>query len=106
MKLIELKDQFLDILNEAQKLRPQKSKYIGNELEWIIYERNVMLNTVNTVRLQNDLLPVSIYDIKCIEKHAIGHIDYSSKFALYCAELALDKFLFPRTDNPINDPDN
>lgn len=90
-ELPKLRDQFLRVLSEAQELRPQKSKRIGDELEWVIYEREVMLKAVNAVRLQKNLLiEATMADVKRAESCAAGHVDYSQKFALYCAELALE----------------
>ena len=90
-ELPKLRDQFLQVLVEAQRLRSQKSKMIGNEPEWMIYEREAMLKAVNAVRLQKGLLiEATLADVKRVENCAAGHVDYSQKFALYCAELALE----------------
>ncbi len=89
MRLSELRDQMLRILGEAQKLRPQKSERIGDELEWMVYERKVMFEAVNTVRLQRNCSPIAIEAVKRAEGCAAGHVDYSQKFPLYCAQLAL-----------------
>jgi len=90
MKLIELRDQMLRVLSEAQELRPQKSEWIGEELEWVIYEREVMLKAINAVRLQRGRPSVTIEEVKRMEGCAKGHVDYSRKFALYSTELALE----------------
>jgi len=83
--------QFLRVLSTAQELRPQKSGMIGNELEWMVYEREVMLKAVNAVRSQRGLLTEAILaDVKRAEGFATGHVDYSQKFALHCVELALE----------------
>ena len=84
-----LQDQMLRVLGKAQELRPQKQERLGNEPEWIIYERKVMFEAVNAVRLQRDCAPVTIEAMRRAEGCAAGHVDYSQKFALYCAELAL-----------------
>lgn len=90
-ELPKLQDQFLRVLVEAQRLRSQKSKMIGDEPEWMIYEREAMLKAVNAVRLQKNLLiEATMADVKRAERCAVGHVDYSRKFALYCAELALE----------------
>lgn len=88
-RLPQLRDQFLQVLSEAQELRPQKMRHIGDELEWVIYEREVMLRAVNAVRLQRDCSAVIVEEVRRVERCASGHVDYSQKFALYCAELAL-----------------
>ncbi len=87
----DLLSQMFRILSEAQKLRPQKSQWIGDELEWMIYEREVMLKAINAIRLQRDRPEVTVQDVKRIENCAKGHVDYNRKFALYSVELALEQ---------------
>jgi hypothetical protein len=89
MRLVDLLPQMLRVLSKAQELRSQKSDFIGDELEWVIYEREVMLQAINAVRLQRNQPAVLLEQVKRIENCAKGHIDYSHKFALYAAELAL-----------------
>jgi len=90
MMLLQLMDQMLRVLSRAQELRPQKSEWIGDELEWVIYEREVMLQAINAVRLQRGRPGVTIHEVMRMENCAAGHVDYSRKFALYSAELALE----------------
>ncbi len=80
---------FARVLSKAQKSRSQKSEWIGTELAWTLYERAVMLKAVNVVRSQRGF-PLAIEeDVRRADCCAAGHTDYSQKFALYCAELAL-----------------
>lgn len=89
--LVELTDKFRATLAEAQKSRPEKrGRTAEDELEWVQYEREVMWHLVNEVRAKNGAAPVPIEEVKRVENFAVGHIDYSQKFALYCAELALN----------------
>lgn len=83
--------KFLNILMVAQTFRDQKGQWIDDELEWVTYERQVMFDTTNKERADRSLPPVTIDDIKRVEGWASGHIDYSRKFALYCAELSIGK---------------
>ncbi|EPD84161.1 hypothetical protein HMPREF1529_02201 [Microbacterium sp. oral taxon 186 str. F0373] len=48
-----------------------------------------MLAEVNDIRRSTGADPVTAEQIKNAERPAIGHSDYATKFALYCAELAL-----------------
>jgi len=89
MRFSDLAPQMLRVLSKAQELRPQKLDWIGDELEWIIYEREVMLSAINAVRLQCNQPAVTVEQVKRIENCAKGHSDYSHKYALYAAELAL-----------------
>lgn len=84
----KLAEAFYKTLIEAQKLRPQKSKWIGVELEWVVYERGVMLDAVNAARFQQGL--PSVTNVDMAERLAMGHVDYARKFALYCVELCHD----------------
>lgn len=79
--------KFDSALTEAQKFRSEKSKWIDNEIEWMIYERNVMFELVNQERKLHGLEPVKIEDVLRVENCAAGHSDYTRKFALYCAEM-------------------
>lgn len=90
-KLQSLQSVFLDLLTEAQKQRAQRCERVLDELEWVVYERGVMLKAVNKVRLHRNCFGVVIEEIKRVETFAVGHCDYSQKFALYCAELALQR---------------
>jgi hypothetical protein len=82
--MLELRDRLLDVLGKQQEKR---KRYDG--LEWIEAERDVMLDAVNRERIAAHLEPVTMADIQRVETWACGHSDYSSKFALYCAEIAL-----------------
>ena len=84
--------KFHSALMDAQKLRIEKSKWIGEEIEWMIYERNVMLDMTNQERKLHDLEPVEIKDILKVENCAAGHYDYTRKFSLYCAEIGIGSF--------------
>ena len=89
MNLGSLTKQMATVLAEAQMFRSVRSGWIGNEVEWVIYERQVMQRAVNQVRADRGMSPVTEDDVAYVERQALGHCDYSRKFALYCAELAL-----------------
>lgn len=81
LRVPELRDAFLEALKEAQKLRS-----LGG---WTLRERKAMLTVVNEERKKGGMTPVTLEDVQRVENLTIGHSDYSSKFALYCAKLAL-----------------
>ncbi|MGW5123287.1 hypothetical protein ACWEQ7_04330 [Streptomyces sp. NPDC004069] len=60
----------------------------GPECEWTAYERACMHEKVNEIRAERGLPAVPVEDIIHVEQLAVGHSDYSRKFAFYCAELA------------------
>ena len=82
---MRMKRQFSDLLSTAQQLRPMRP----NPAEWGKFERSVMLDAVNVERAKRSLDPVTEAQLEKVEQQAVGHVDYSSKFALYCAWLAL-----------------
>jgi hypothetical protein len=89
MKLIELRDRFLTILGEAQKHRDELTQWVEGSPAWVLYERTRMLEAVNAVRLARGKPFVTEEDVLRVENQAFGHVDYSRKFSLYCAKLAL-----------------
>jgi hypothetical protein len=94
VSLQQWSDRFLAVLSEAQKERPQRDALTERpdglpELEWVAYERGVMHEEVNRVRRERGLDPVPLAAVERAEGLAVGHVDYSRKFALNCALLAL-----------------
>lgn len=85
----QLRDQLLNVLTEAQKQRKQRYDIVGGEVGFVHFERHQMFNAVLKERQKLGLSPIKLSEIKRVETMACGHIDYSSKFALYCAELVL-----------------
>ena len=83
-ELLETRDRLLKRLGDQQLLRNHYP-----DLGWIAAERDAMLNGVNLERLDRGLPSVTVDAIARVESWACGHVDYSSKFALYCAEIAL-----------------
>lgn len=84
-QLIRIRDAILNALTTQQAKRSQY-----NLDGWIAAERKVMLDETNEWRGLLGKSPVTAEQIRRVEQWACGHSDYSSKFALYCAELALD----------------
>jgi len=57
--------------------------------EWVLFERE------NVVREERGLDPVSAEAVAKVEQMACGHVDYSTKYPLYCAELAVGRNVVP-----------
>lgn len=72
--------ELLRVLEAAQKER-------GSDLSWIVYERRMMWQAVNRLRHDRGRPALAVEDVERAERMAVGHTDYSRKFALYCAEL-------------------
>ncbi|MGA4875798.1 hypothetical protein [Streptomyces lydicamycinicus] len=79
-------------LARAQEERGQRPDLVdgpdGPECEWAAYERARMHEAVNAIRAERDLPAIPVEDFIRVEQLAVGHSDYSRKFAFYCAELA------------------
>lgn len=85
-------DVLAAVLARAQQERHQRPDLVdgpdGPECEWAASERDRMHETVNQIRAERGLPTVALDDIVRAERMAVGHSDYSRKYALYCAELA------------------
>lgn len=82
--LICTRDAMLSVLEIQQRKR---NEY--RDATWVDVELDVMHHTVNCERSKRDLPDISRQVVKTVERFACGSTDYYSKFALYCAELAL-----------------
>lgn len=84
-------DHFRKTLRSAAAERPFRRGTVttddGIEMEWVLHERQVMLDAVNTQRRQRGLSPVPLAHVVRAESSACGHVDYAVKFAIGCADL-------------------
>lgn len=93
-----LHDKMLKVLVAAQDHRKERGDMVPSnnprekypEIGWVVYERQVMFDAVNEERKSRGLEPVGMEEVVRVETTATGHVDYTRKFALYCAELVLD----------------
>ena len=79
--------EFLDLLCVLETAQTKR----GRDLSWIVYERRMMWQAVNRLRAARRKAALPVTDIERVEKLAVGHTDYTQKFARYCAELVTDK---------------
>ena len=83
-----MREKFLKALEEAQTQRPNKQRWVSDtELEWMVFERETMLNLVNSERAALGKPPVTMAEIKEADNQSAGHTDYTRKVSLYCSEL-------------------
>lgn len=66
---------------------------------WVCFEMMSMYWAVNDYRQMHELPPVALAQVQDAERQASGHIDYTRKFALYCAELCMEGVHDPMTDS-------
>lgn len=92
---LSLKAHFKKLLNDTatKAERGKRNEWVTiageNNPGWVFHERETMWQEVNRQRSARGFPPVTLLDIKRVEQLAVGHVDYDSKFALYCAELSL-----------------
>ncbi len=81
----ELHRKFHELLvGEAEKRSERPVSGPGN---WIDLEETAMLNAVNEERRLAGKLNIHPDEVRKANNMASGHIDYGTKFALYCSEL-------------------
>lgn len=89
--------QFREVLANAQKERTSRPDFVEvtirghkyQEPAWAVFEMETMLGAVNKIRTSDGKPAATMDDLWRVEGTAKGHSDYSTKFALYCVELAL-----------------
>lgn len=59
------------------------------ELEWVVFEREKLLELVNAKRATFGMLAVGVDAVVQVENLAVGHVDYTQKLALGAADLVL-----------------
>src|SRR5690349_13820024 len=90
-------DYMFGVLVEAQKRRhePAMQELVSlgevSELRWVLHERAQMVRHVNKAREGLGYPPVSEDAVHAAERQAEGHSDYTRKYALYCADLILER---------------
>jgi hypothetical protein len=90
---LRLIDDMKRVLVEAQGERRLRPDVVdtpgGQDMAWAVYERDVMLGAINERRGAYGLPSVGGAEISAVESMAMGHSDYTAKFAMYCADLAM-----------------
>jgi hypothetical protein len=85
-KMMELKGRFEKIISKWLKIRDESDDMFW--LEVSDEDKHKPRYVMRMVREINDEMPTPMLDkVNAVESRAAGHIDYFSKFALYCAEL-------------------
>lgn len=84
--------RFRKALTAATRERPLRTGLVdapdgGTEVAWVAYERSVMLHETRRACGELGLPPVEEDAVARAESWAVGHHDYVSKFASYCADL-------------------
>ena len=93
-------DDFFNLLEKTAAERPKRPFFVGGEVEWVTHEREVMQAAVNAERRKANLPPLPMDMIRRVEETAMGHSDYTRKFALYCFQLAHDQYEPLKAEKP------
>lgn len=89
---------FEAVFQKAAQERKKRQEFVQDPLEtrfaytvpgWVLFERDAMHAAVNAERASRGLPPIELKAIERVERLACGHVDYSRKYPLYCAEIAL-----------------
>lgn len=93
-RLSPVMHRFEEVLLEAASHRRERDEVVTGwgglpECGWVAFERDQMRAAVDAERGRRHLPPVAPEAVARVEQMASGHCDYSKKYALYCAELAM-----------------
>jgi hypothetical protein len=84
------------VFETAAKERKSRQEMVADPVDpawpifgWILFEREQMHAAVNAERARRGLSPVDVQLVVRADRLASGHSDYSSKYPLYCTEIAL-----------------
>jgi len=94
--LLAARDRIKTVLVKEQQLRSQRNGYVIDHadncqtFEWVLAERRAVLAEVNAIRAERGKSPIDERTLlHKAEWLASGHVDFTSKYALYAAELAI-----------------
>ena len=89
-------DHFRETLLSAAGHRRERDDFVpdphgpcGEEVGWVVYERQQMHTAVNVELSRRGLPGVPVEDMLYIERQAAGHSDYVAQWAIRCADLVL-----------------
>jgi hypothetical protein len=81
-EFIIVRDELAAVLSSEHAKRKSRAN-------WLAPEIRAMRDAVTSIRAARGLAPLTEDAVYKADLLAAGHSDYASKFALYCAELAL-----------------
>lgn len=89
-RITDVLPELRDALAAAQTHRHERAATTSKgEPEWVVYEREVMVDATTALLIRH-ALPINARDIRTAVEHAEqranGHYDYTTQWALGCAE--------------------
>jgi hypothetical protein len=89
-------DQMMAVFRKAAAERDKRPEMVSDPCDddwrtpaWVVFEREQLHAAINVERLRHGLPTVDLKMVDRVERLASGHVDYASKYTLYCAEMAL-----------------
>lgn len=90
-------NHFREVLLSAAEHRRERDDFVdsdadphGQELGWVVYERQQMLDAVNAELERRGITPLVLPEtIMRVERQAQGHSDYVAKWAIGCADIVI-----------------
>lgn len=81
---------FTRLIQAEHAKRPSRPGTLNGEPEWVILERDALLQDVNAQRGLLGKVPITTDIFIRREQTCVGHVDYASKLCIACVELVLD----------------
>lgn len=81
--------EFMTVRDELAAVLSAEHAKRKARVNWLAPEIRAMHDVVTSIRAAHGLPPLNEDAVYKADLLAAGHSDYASKFALYCAELAL-----------------
>lgn len=89
-------DRMTNRFKEITKERPKRQDFEMRNgechLGWVHFEREQMHAEINSYRREHGFEEVPFEKVMLVETTASGHVDYATKWPLYCAELATGRW--------------
>lgn len=82
-------DWFVREISKVQQERPARQDVTDGELEWVVFERDKLLELINWKRAKFGKPQVEMSAAMRIDQSAVGHVDYTQKLAIGAAEVVL-----------------
>lgn len=95
LSFVDLVHHLQGVLVDAQSHRSERGEWVEgpsgrSEVDWVRFERTVLLDEVNRLRSAAGRELVTVEQILRKESLALGHHDYPTKFAIGAADLVRD----------------
>lgn len=80
---------FVREISKVQQERSARPGVTNGELEWVVFERDKLLDLINRELAKLGKSQVEMPTVVQIEQSAVGHVDYTQKLAIRAVDLVL-----------------